>query len=911
MGRKDDNEDRKKRILIIAIAILSIATIATSVFAVMEAADGECGCSEGGGPYSPPARYTVYFDSQGGSYVPSQAVYPDSRAPEPSAPFRAGYSFAGWYKEASCVNAWDFETDLVRDADVTLYAGWETLGAIDEPSYTVTFDTRGGSTLPQITGVDYNSRIVAPPSPSRSGYSFDRWYKEASCVNAWSFASDRVTGNVTLYAGWSLSACTVTFDSKGGSPVPSATGVIPGSAISAPSPPPTREGYGFDGWYSDSECTMAWNFSDPVTGSMTLYAKWELNRYAVTFDPQNGSPASQVSDIEHGSAISAPSPPPTRTGYDFGGWHRDPGGTEAWNFSDPVTESMTLYAKWDAARYRVTYHFPLASGEGPTEEDWFYYDQPYQLLEPVRAPYDFGGWFLKIGGVNSTPGSAAVVANVTPYPQSGDWTRDSDLALYAYWAGTPDLLYTGTAAYAVSKGTADTSAAVVIPEYRLGYKVTSVQASSNAASGAFSGCAMTGIYLPETITSIGNYAFSGCTGLTALDLPSSLVSIGNYSFSGCTGLDGDLSIPASVTSIGNYAFQDCAGMDSLSLDPSGALSTIGNYAFRGCTDLGTALTIPASVTSIGGNAFNGCSALSALHFATPGKSVTIGSSAFQNCTGLNAGQSGDPNIALEIPARVTSIGQYAFNGCSGLGGLSFAGSLASIGQYAFAGCSGLDGALVLPVGLTAVANGVFSRCSGLDSLTFPAGCLPTSIGVGAFNECSGLGGDLAIPSSVKTIGDNAFIRCEKLTGLRFETGSVLESIGVEAFSGCKGIESALSIPASVKTIGKSAFDSCAKIIALSFDAGGALESIGDSAFAHCRAIDGSLILPSALKSIGQQAFYGCMSLDSVFIPISVDVIGAEAFGACSSLYITAEYPGPPAPPGWGANWNWNRPVTWP
>ena len=128
-----------------------------------------------------------------------------------------------------------------------------------------------------------------------------------------------------------------------------------------------------------------------------------------------------------------------------------------------------------------------------------------------------------------------------------------------------------------------------------------------------------------SVTSIGNYAFSICSGLTSIDIPGSVTSIGVGAFSYCTGLT-SITIPNSVTSIGNSAFDGCDGLTSI--DIPGSVTSIGNSAFSYCTGL-TSITIGNGVTSIGNSAFNGCDGLSEIYSMaeTP---ATIDISTFSN-----------------------------------------------------------------------------------------------------------------------------------------------------------------------------------------------------------------------------------------------------------------------------------------
>ena len=129
---------------------------------------------------------------------------------------------------------------------------------------------------------------------------------------------------------------------------------------------------------------------------------------------------------------------------------------------------------------------------------------------------------------------------------------------------------------------------------------------------------------------LGDYAFSGCSGLTSLTIPSGVTSIGNYAFQDCSGLT-SLTIPSGVTSIGNCAFYDCSGLTSLTI-PSGVTS-IGNYAFYGCSGL-TSLIIPSGVTSIGKWAFRGCSGLTSI-YVYPENLPELGIDIFNGCDAKN------------------------------------------------------------------------------------------------------------------------------------------------------------------------------------------------------------------------------------------------------------------------------------
>jgi len=241
---------------------------------------------------------------------------------------------------------------------------------------------------------------------------------------------------------------------------------------------------------------------------------------------------------------------------------------------------------------------------------------------------------------------------------------------------------------------------------------------------------------------LGDYAFSGCSGLTSLTLPSGVTSIGYRAFEGCWGLP-SLTIPSGVTSIGYWAFGYCSGLTSLTI-PSGVTS-IGGCTFYGCSGL-TSLTIPSGVTEIGNYAFSGCSGLTSL--TIPSSVTSIGDEAFYGCIGLTS---------LTIPSGVTEIGDYAFYGCSGLTSLTIPSGVTSIGNQTFHGCSGLT-SLTIPSGVTSIDYGAFEGCSGLTSLIIPSGV--TSIGKWAFRGCSGLTSIYVYPENLPELGIDIFTGCD-------------------------------------------------------------------------------------------------------------------------------------------------------
>ena len=208
--------------------------------------------------------------------------------------------------------------------------------------------------------------------------------------------------------------------------------------------------------------------------------------------------------------------------------------------------------------------------------------------------------------------------------------------------------------------------------------------------------------------------------ITALKIENGVTSIGNNAFTYCSGLT-SVTIPDSATSIGANAFIYCSGLTSIIIPNS--VESIGGWAFRRCSNL-SSIIIPNSVTSIGIAAFSGCSGLTSI--TIPNSVTSIGSHAFSDCSGLTS---------IIIPNSVISIDIAAFSGCSSLTSLIIPNSVESIGGWAFLRCSNLS-SIIIPNSVTSIGSGVFSGCSSLRSVTIPNSV--TSIGSDAFNGCSGL-----------------------------------------------------------------------------------------------------------------------------------------------------------------------------
>ena len=433
-----------------------------------------------------------------------------------------------------------------------------------------------------------------------------------------------------------------------------------------------------------------------------------------------------------------------------------------------------------------------------------------------------------------------------------------------------------------------------VKEYIIGNSVTSI---GEKAFRGWSG--LTSVIIGNSVTSIGEKAFLNCSGLTSVTIPNSVTSIGKEAFSGCSRLI-SVTIPSSVTSIDDDAFYGCSGLISVHITDLAAWCNISNsdnplkyahHLYLNGTEIKD-LVIPNSVTSIGQYAFSGCSGLTSV--TIPNSVTSIGEWAFYSCYGLTS---------VTIPNSVNNIGTFAFKGCSRLTSVTLdnnwivstsyssdysivdrfgsqvkeyiiGNSVESIGQYAFSDCSGLT-SVTIPNSVNNIGASAFKGCSDLTSVTIPNSV--TSIGYDAFLGCSGLT-SVIIGNSVTSIGKKAFHSCSGLTSVTIPNS--VTSIGYDAFRSCSGLTS-VTIPNSVTSIGQYAFGNCSSLTSVILDnnwvvSGCSIETLFGSQIKEC-------IIGNSVTSIGASVFANCSNLTSVTIPNSVTSIGNQAFNGCSAL----------------------------
>ena len=403
-------------------------------------------------------------------------------------------------------------------------------------------------------------------------------------------------------------------------------------------------------------------------------------------------------------------------------------------------------------------------------------------------------------------------------------------------------------------------------EFQYFSNVTNLQ-GNGYGNGIFQNCSnLESLTLPESITSIGERTFAGCSKLAIEVYLPNLTSIANagvFQNSGITGVRSLGRLTSIPNGTSNWApFYYCRSLAYVNFPDT--LALIGSYAFRQCSAL-TELTFPAALEQINDYAFWDCTSLRKITFAN--EPIVLSHNAFQGCYSLT-------DIGTPI---ISYLGYGAFRGC-GFTTLDLSNSTFT----AITGPGGSDG-----------SNGAFASCTNLTTITLPTTC--TSIGQAAFTGCSKLANVYGL-ENVTTIGNNAFNTCNVFPGLPLTN---ITSIGARAFYNCYAFGGIINAP-NLTSIGNGAFrqtpitqvTSLGSITTLPGGTAG-----GDGVFRDCTKLT-SVTLPNTLTAIGANVFAGCFALPTLSIPSSVTSFGENAFADCPALNtITINSTTPPT---WGS-----------
>ena len=326
--------------------------------------------------------YQITFNSNGGSLVESQTVYHDQKVTRPADPAKEGHTFVDWYSDEALVTVYDFNA-RVRKA-FTLYAKWNV------NQYSISYVTNVEGYELKTGTLGFGSKITAPKVDEEKfvveGHVFDGWYLDAEYTKALTEDSKMAASDVTLYAKWAKEDHKVTFivddltykvvDVKYGDSLPTVD-------------VPTKVGYTFAGWLLNKTDSETISSDYVITKSVTVYSKWNVNQYSITFDSNGGSEvAAQTYDFN--SKLTAPQAP-TKEGYVLEGWYLN---DVYFNFNENKmpANNITLVAKWKAASYNVT--FDTKGGSAITSAKVEFNTKVTKPTDPTKTGYTFDGWLL-------------------------------------------------------------------------------------------------------------------------------------------------------------------------------------------------------------------------------------------------------------------------------------------------------------------------------------------------------------------------------------------------------------------------------------------------------------------------------------------------------------------------------------
>lgn len=688
----------------------------------------------------------------------------------------------------------------------------------------------------------------------------------------------------------------------------------------------SKNGFTFEGWCDNNALTgdAIKTLPASATGEQYFYAKWTPIVYSITYYLKGAPVALEPSTYTATNYVTML--PEQANGYYVDWYDNDQlAGDKVWYLSHGSYGNTNFWAKTKSV---ISYTAEFYDGGTLLSK-------PYKILFDVESNtivlprtaykdgYRFVDWYDNVG-LDGDP--------VTTIPAGSV----SNKQLYAKWEATTDPVFTVDSEGTLIHFALNSATEITIPNNV--YNIDSLL----CYGGDYS--AMTSLVIPGTVTNIGDSAFSSCTGLTNLTIEAGVKTIGDSAFFGCTALtcgEDGLYIPDSVTSIGNNAFVS-TGLAKVSLP--GAMYSVENDIHRGFgTDIvsgviyrtndtvfyisdgllwavdpkaNTDITIPARVDRIGAGALHEITTVQSVQLHSGITNIAV--AAFSGCTGLQS---------IDIPGSVECIGNGSFDYCTSLTNVTIGSGVKLIDTGAFLGCTALA-SVAIPGSVECISEMAFWDCTGLSSLTIEYGV--KTIEEFAFCGCSSLV-NVTLPKGLE-IERYAFVDCTSLKSVNI-SGNVVApkkklmaasarrmllaaesapdpdatSVGDYAFIGCRVLESA-RIGSKVNEIGGGAFAGCAKLASITVEEGNdnfkaedgmlfskdcttlisafgeetslvvsnCVVTIADGAFAGYETLQ-SVVLQSGVTTIGEAAFSNATAFATITIPATVTTIGANAF----------------------------------
>lgn len=518
-------------------------------------------------------------------------------------------------------------------------------------SLKVYYDANGGSLSVGKKMVTYNSPYGELPVPTKDGFRFDGWIAidPSNSTNKYKVDENstvQLKASHYLVASWKPENYEIVYNANGGEGTPIAQEKAPGESIAITSQIPTRFGYNFAGWAKSASATTATYKPGDIYAldeDVVLYAVWSrLTISTTTYTTKAASVAYP------GSGIYFAFTPTVSTNYCFSGTEEsldtkvqlfdsnggllasddDSGAGRNFRLCYALTSGKTYYYYIQfysstatgviqtmlERGFSVTYN--ANGGTGAPDKEYRFTNSLYCISAdiPTRSGYSFTYWNT------ASNGSGQIYEPLNAY------TGNADLTLYAIWAAENLSGNCGVdgnnLTWTLNRQTGVLS--ITGTGAMMNYSASSSGEKAPWASYADS---IKTVRIAEGATSVGNYAFYGCTELASVTLPSSTTRIGASSFRNCSAIK-SITIPNAVKEIGSYAFNSCSSLQSISI-PDGV--TVINMSFGNCSSL-TSVTIGSSVQSIYAGAFENCTSLQSI--VLPANVKNVYNNAFGGCTSL-------------------------------------------------------------------------------------------------------------------------------------------------------------------------------------------------------------------------------------------------------------------------------------
>ena len=864
-------------------------------------------------------NYTITYDANGGTISSTtQSVKYDSTYTLRT-PTRTGYTFLGWYNGENKVDGgiWKLTSGL------SLKAEWQV------KTYNVTFNANEGNCSTTSLTATFDEYLTLP-TPTRTGYTFSGWYSGNTKYSSGTWKTD---GNVSLTAKWTARTDIPYVVNHYQENIYDSgytlytTQNLTGTADATIQP--TTNSY--TGFTSPSKQTVTVN----PDGSRVVNYYYTRNSYSITFVTNGGNSISKITQ-KYQTSLNVPDA--VREDYTFGGWFTN--ATLTSSYSKPTTmpaTSKTIYAYWAEENkpgdftYSGSSAITVSAYKGSSTTMWI---PAYIGGKPVttipESVFASKTSITKVVvpdtvetiGSGAFKGCTSLVDITLPFVGNSEFAENNYQQVFGWIFGYNDTSNSTIAdnyTTSSSNGTAQALEQWSYSSMRMVYyyipkSISNVTITTQTAipNNAFRNCDLIEtINLPDNTISLGSAVFYNCKSVSAYNesagissLPESITSIPDYAFANNTALS-EIFLPTNVKSIGAYAFSGCTALIGVKTkSPVVALKTIGAYAFNGCTSLchyfnggENEINVPINTTSIGTYAFANNTSITKI--VVPNTVSKIGSSAFRGCSALVdislpfvGNNEGAENNYQQVfgwifgyndTSNSTIADNYSTNSSNGTAQALEQWSYSSMRMVYYYIPKSVRNVTITKQ--TAIPNNAFRNCDLIETIKIPSNTV--SIGNYAFYNCKAVTsyngnehGVSILPATLVNISDYAFNNNKALLKVVFSPA--LESIGSYAFNGCTALTEATAASniTTLTTIGSYAFNGCTSLSYYFLGEENELNiptntvSIGTHAFANNVAIT-KVVVPDTVTLIGVAAFRGCSSLEDITLPFVGNSEGAE------------------------------------